>query len=110
MRKTCPGPKRIFPWRGGAKYFRANNININVDIMFVEQYGKKKLALSTYIFQARPGAEYFSANNININVEQYGKKTCPGPAFFRARGGTIFQPEKTKIFYHEKKKHLDYLV
>ena len=81
MIKTCPGPKRIFPWRGGAEYFRANNININVDIMFVEQYGKKKLALSTYIFRARPGAEYFSANNININVdimfvEQYGKKTC----------------------------------
>ena len=78
-------------------------ISISTSTLCLLNNMKKKLVLSTYIFRARPGAEYFSANNININVEQYGKKTCPGPAFFRARGGTIFQPEKTQIFYHEKK-------
>ena len=54
MRKTCPGPKRIFPWRGGAEYFRANNININVDIMFVEQYGKKTCPVDLH-FSSKAG-------------------------------------------------------
>ena len=43
-----------FPWRGGAEYFRANNININVDIMFVEQYGKKTCPVDLH-FSSKAG-------------------------------------------------------
>ena len=55
MKKTCPGPKRIFPRRGGAEYFSANNININVDIMFVEQYGKKTCPIDLHFSEQGRG-------------------------------------------------------
>ena len=61
-KKDLPCRPEFFRARLGAEYFSTNNINVNVDIMFVEQYGNN--IDQKAFFRWGGVAEYFRAMNI----------------------------------------------